>query len=842
MKRTIIRSCVCVVTFVAALIVSSMLLNRGNTDMTADMEPPRLPSVYVDADGLRVNMMDGYLGEMEEEYMRGRLLPIGTDRKLSIGILTYGTQVESLAFEVRSADGTRLVEDTQVSGMTEEDGVLKADIVLKDLIDEGTEYCVIFKLTLEDGREASYYMRVIQQESPGMQEKLDFVASFSEDTFDDASCAALAVYMETDSSEDNSTLSRMTIHSSLDQLGWGSLDVRRETEPVFTIMDMTGQTASIQVEYLVSYTRYEREVHAFVKEVYRIRTGTERMYLLDYERTMSEYFSEDASSFVDEEVVLGIRDTDVEMAESEGGNIVAFAQNGVLYSLNVTENRIARLFSFHDADNLDERAFPDDRNFKILQVDEAGNVFFMVYGYISSGRRQGYCGAQLYFYDGSANTVEELAFIPSGKSPEILKAQIDQLAYINGKYELYLFLNDQICCVHLDSQTVDITAENLSMDSCSVSESNRMIAWQSGERYASESLILMNLSTGEQTRIEAGSGNYILPLGFMGEDIVYGIARQADITRDDTGAMVFPMYQVKIQDESGELLMTYEKEGYYVTGCEMSGNQIILSRVERDAQGDYVTAEDDQIVSSQTEAKRTNTIITVPTENDDRLTEIQLRSGIKTGQLKVLTPGEVLYEGSRQVDLPPSQETVELYYVYSPDGEVTFAATPREAIERAEESSGSVTARGGFYIWRAERLHTSNQIMAIEGTAADEERSSLEVCLDVILTYEGVTRNTGYLLEQGKTVAEILQENLENVQVLELTGCSLENILYYPDREIPVLALLEDGNAVLITGFNERNVVLMDPQTGRISWMGLNDASAWFEENGNMFVSCVGMQ
>ena len=842
MKRTIIRSCVCVVTFVAALIVSSMLLNRGNTDMTADMEPPRLPAVYVDADGLRVNMMDGYLGEMEEEYMRGRLLPIGTDRKLSIGILTYGTQVESLAFEVRSADGTRLVEDTQVSGMTEEDGVLKADIVLKDLIDEGTEYCVIFKLTLEDGREASYYMRVIQQESPGMQEKLDFVASFSEDTFDDASCAALAVYMETDSSEDNSTLSRVTIHSSLDQLGWGSLDVRRETEPVFTIMDMTGQTASIQVEYLVSYTRYEREVHAFVKEVYRIRTGTERMYLLDYERTMSEYFSEDASSFVDEEVVLGIRDTDVEMAESEGGNIVAFAQNGVLYSLNVTENRIARLFSFHDADNLDERAFPDDRNFKILQVDEAGNVFFMVYGYISSGRRQGYCGAQLYFYDGSANTVEELAFIPSGKSPEILKAQIDQLAYINGKYELYLFLNDQICCVHLDSQTVDITAENLSMDSCSVSESNRMIAWQSGERYASESLILMNLSTGEQTRIEAGSGNYILPLGFMGEDIVYGIARQADITRDDTGAMVFPMYQVKIQDESGELLMTYEKEGYYVTGCEMSGNQIILSRVERDAQGDYVTAEDDQIVSSQTEAKRTNTIITVPTENDDRLTEIQLRSGIKTGQLKVLTPGEVLYEGSRQVDLPPSQETVELYYVYSPDGEVTFAATPREAIERAEESSGSVTARGGFYIWRAERLHTSNQIMAIEGTAADEERSSLEVCLDVILTYEGVTRNTGYLLEQGKTVAEILQENLENVQLLELTGCSLSSVLYYPDREIPVLALLEDGNAVLITGFNERNVVLMDPQTGQVSRMGLNDATAWFEENGNMFVSYVEMQ
>ena len=227
---------------------------------------------------------------------------------------------------------------------------------------------------------------------------------------------------------------------------------------------------------------------------------------------------------------------------------------------------------------------------------------------------------------------------------------------------------------------------------------------------------------------------------------------------------------------------------------------------------------------------------------DDRLTEIQMRNGVKTGQLKVLTPGEVLYEGSRQVDIPPSQETVELYYVYDPDGEVTFAATPRRGHRARGGKCRLSDGKGRFLYLETERLHTSNQIMAIEGTAADEERSSLEVCLDVILTYEGVTRNTGYLMEQGKTVTEILQENLENVQVLDLTGCSLENILYYPDREIPVLALLEDGNAVLITGFNERNVVLMDPQTGRISWMGLNDASAWFEENGNMFVSCVGMQ
>jgi len=157
----------------------------------------------------------------------------------------------------------------------------------------------------------------------------------------------------------------------------------------------------------------------------------------------------------------------------------------------------------------------------------------------------------------------------------------------------------------------------------------------------------------------------------------------------------------------------------------------------------------------------------------------------------------------------------------------------------AYDTAGTVTSRDGFYVWRKERKNTRNQIMAIEGTAISEERRSLAVCLDVMLAYEGVMRNSEYLLEQGETVRQVLEENLENVQVLDLTGCSLESVLYYPDREIPVLAMLNDGNAVLIIGFNEMNVVLMNPESGTVYKMGMNDAQTWFEENGNEFLSYV---
>ena len=102
--------------------------------------------------------------------------------------------------------------------------------------------------------------------------------------------------------------------------------------------------------------------------------------------------------------------------------------------------------------------------------------------------------------------------------------------------------------------------------------------------------------------------------------------------------------------------------------------------------------------------------------------------------------------------------------------------------------------------------------------------------------------NSQYLLDQGKTIMEILQENMENVQVLDLTGCTLDALLYYVNYDIPVLALLQNGEAVLITGFNEYNVVIMEPAKGTLYKKGMNDSTEWFLENGNCFITYVKME
>ena len=62
-------------------------------------------------------------------------------------------------------------------------------------------------------------------------------------------------------------------------------------------------------------------------------------------------------------------------------------------------------------------------------------------------------------------------------------------------------------------------------------------------------------------------------------------------------------------------------------------------------------------------------------------------------------------------------------------------------------------------------------------------------------------------------------------------------MLYYVNRDIPVLACLNDGNAVLITGFNQYNVVIMNPSKGTLAKMGMNDATDWFAKSGNAFIT-----
>ena len=635
----------------------------------------------------------------------------------------------------------------------------------------------------------------------------------------------------------------MTIHSSFDQVTWGNLKVNRITEPLVSIRELTDQTGAFRIEYLASVRDGRQTNHYRVSEYYRIRYTPDRMYLLDYEREMNQIFNEEAEVFVNDKIMLGIAGDDVKIHESDGGNVFAFVVADKLYSYNVTDNKLARLFSFYEnIEGLtDLRNMYDRHDIRILSVDETGNVNFMVYGYMNRGRHEGNMGVVVYNYNSMTNTVEEKIYIPYQKSYELLKNDISRLSYVNRVNVYYFMLNGCVYAVNLETEVCQVIAHGLREGRYHVSESNKMLVWQEGEDlYAGSRLVLMNLNTQSRTGIEAEEGEYISILGFMDEDMIYGLTKREDIVEEKNRSVMMPMYCVRIQSENGDVLKTYQKDGIYVAGSVIEENQIMLSRVVwNEETQEYEAISDDHIMSTQQVKEGVNTIGKVVTENYETIRQISVKNEIDAKGLKRLTPREVLFEGNHNVAITEPEETEPRYYVYGKNGIEGIYANPGRAVALAYSAAGVVVDDDGGYVWRRESRSARNQIMAITEDEMSETRSSLAVCLDTILKFEGISRNTQRLLDSGSTVFSILDTDLQEETILDLTGCSLDAVLYYVNKDIPVLALLEDDNAVLIVGFNELNIVVMDPITGTLYKKGMNDSTEWLSENGNRFITYV---
>jgi hypothetical protein len=837
MKKTIIRIAVCVVVFLASALIIGSIMNQGHNNMTMEMAPATLPMITMESGGVACNELHGNTVEMDVAYQKDCITLLGEGRQANFTVDTFGREITEISTEVRSIDGSRLIENSEVTGWKANGKSFSVSLTLKDLIDTNTQYSLTLILELEGEQKVYYYTTILWNDDVHISEILEFATDFHGKLYDKEVAKELTKYLEPNSKlTDNGTFHKVNIHSSFQQITWGSLEPVQEDAASIRLTQISGNVASLLMDFVVSTGEGKNKIYYNVEEYYRVRYTSERMYLLDYERTMTQ-IPDTTRMYANDKILLGITDENVDMMESADGNTVVFSDMGQLLSYNAATNGLTVIFSFYDKDNADRRTLYDNHGIKILDVDEGGNVKFAVYGYMNRGRHEGETGIQIISYDNSLNTIEEEVYIPYSKSYAVLKDEMEQLLYRNRQQHVYFFLENGVYDVDLENRSAEQLVSIRQDDSLQVSENHEIIVWQEGDDINhSNQLNVRNLNTGEQTVIRAEDGEAIRPLGFMGEDIIYGVARESDIRTENSGQIFYPMYKVCISNSSGDNLKEYGQDGIYIVDCAIEGNQITLSRIQRSENGSYQEILDDQIMNNVEEEPGQNKVVTADIDIYERYVQIQTKTTIDTKTIKVLNPKEVVFEGGRELTLDAVSE-VSRYYVYNAYGVQGIYSAPGKAVKEAYDSAGVVANDRGITVWLKGNRVSRNQIMAIKEESVTDQKNSLTVCLDNILRHAGITRNTEYDLAQGKTAIQILEENMTGVQVLDLSGCSLDAVLYYVNQDIPVLAILEDGEAVLVTGFNEFNVVIMEPSTGKLYKKGMNDATTWFAENGNHFIS-----
>ena len=837
MKKTIIRIAVCVVVFLASALIIGSIMNQGHNNMTMEMAPATLPMITMESGGVACNELHGNTVELDVAYQKDCITLLGEGRQANFTVDTFGREITGISTEVRSIDGSRLIENSEVTGWKANGKSFSVSLTLKDLIDTNTQYSLTLILELEGEQKVYYYTTILWNDDVHISEILEFATDFHGKLYDKEMAKELTKYLEPNSKlTDNGTFHKVNIHSSFQQITWGSLEPVQEDAASIRLTQISGNVASLLMDFVVSTGEGKNKIYYNVEEYYRVRYTSERMYLLDYERTMTQ-IPDTTRMYANDKILLGITDENVDIMESADGNTVVFSDMGQLLSYNAATNGLTVIFSFYDKDNADRRTLYDNHGIKILDVDEGGNVKFAVYGYMNRGRHEGETGIQIISYDNSLNTIEEEVYIPYSKSYAVLKDEMEQLLYRNRQQHVYFFLENGVYDVDLENRSAEQLVSIRQDDSLQVSENHEIIVWQEGDDINhSNQLNVRNLNTGEQTVIRAEDGEAIRPLGFMGEDIIYGVARESDIRTENSGQIFYPMYKVCISNSSGDNLKEYGQDGIYIVDCAIEGNQITLSRIQRSENGSYQEILDDQIMNNVEEEPGQNKVVTADIDIYERYVQIQTKTTIDTKTIKVLNPKEVVFEGGRELTLDAVSE-VSRYYVYNAYGVQGIYSAPGKAVKEAYDSAGVVANDRGITVWLKGNRVSRNQIMAIKEESVTDQKNSLTVCLDNILRHAGITRNTEYDLAQGKTAIQILEENMTGVQVLDLSGCSLDAVLYYVNQDIPVLAILEDGEAVLVTGFNEFNVVIMEPSTGKLYKKGMNDATTWFAENGNHFIS-----
>lgn len=822
MNKTMKKAVILAVIFVVAVILY-FTLNRGNRNQEgnvyAAMEGATLPVAYVSMYGRDMNCMRGYRQDMGQAAVRESLTILPEDRALNVRLTDYDGTILGIRYEIRSLDLQRLVENTRLESWEEgEDGV-NAVLPIQNLLTKEREYLLRLEVDTEQHGTTYYYTRIMQSDNVNISSMIDLAVDFSVRTFDYEQAKSLVTYLESNNTEDNSTFGRTTIRSSFSQLTWGNLKMQPLGNAQVTLRELDGMMASVQIRYLTTRQGEGEGAELYeAEENFTFKWNELRTYMMDYERTVNQVFQGDQSAYSGKRIMLGITNDDrVGVKRSENGKVIAFLANRDLWSYNQDGRRAVKIFSFRGENAEDVREGYGSHDIRILDVEDNGDIDFLVYGYMNRGRHEGQMGVACYRYNVSPNAVEERFFIPVQSSYEQLEADMQQLATKTATEMLYLYVDHAIYGIDLQSNEYMVVADALSEGNYAISTDKSRIAWQEGgELYESKSLNLMDLDSGEKKEIHAPEGELVRTLGFVGGDLVYGLARDGDLWVENGKVRELPMYALEIMNEEMAVETRYEKDSTYIANVSVEESRVHLNRVSKVSGQSYSVSQEDTIVCNEGMGPgQLDGIGWYASQDKGKLYFVQVDNEIRSSRnIRVSMPKRVGYDNSETLELKSNYQLQGMeFYAYGGGQLLGVTQNFTKALQLAYDRMGIVVGPDQQILWsRVNREGVSNIKDPITAFARVQHH------------LEGFSSSKTY--SDGPTL-------------LDARGCSMMQVLYFADQGIPVLAYTGEGEYLLICGFDQYNVTVYNPVTREMTKVGLNDGTEYFRQRGNDFVCAI---
>ncbi len=811
MKNFFKRFLVLLVVFILGVAGTAFLMNNETTDDRSDMNDAVLPEVMVQFGDVLTNRMYGYRQPMEADFVRDSVTPLDTTKKLTLVVNPYDTKVRNLSYEIRTSDGSKVMENRTIKSLdTGSDGYLRTEIEISSGLLMNQEYSLQITLSTNHG-DAYYYTRVVSRSATYTEQYAKFADDFVQMSLDKTQADNLAAYLETSDSASSRNFAGLNINSPLADISWGNLNPQLSKAGIPVIKDINETTASISIEYEISAQNENGNTEYYlVTDFYRMRYDETRIRLLDFKRSASEVFDPSLSVISNSGLLLGVRSKDVDYLTNEDGSVTAFTQNGDIWSYVPDTGKFVEIFTFRKDTESDFRDARVEHDIKLLSVENNGDVDFMVYGYMNRGAHEGYSGVGIYHYNNDQGAIEEQVFIPCTESFEFLQEDLGTLSYVNQSGQLFIMIAGNLYQINIDENTYEVLADHIDSDDFGVSVTNAHAAWKSESGDYAGQIEFIDFDTMERRRIVPEASQKLDLLGFMNEDLIYGIVLDGDTLPNATGYMIDGITTFRIEGFDGTVKKEYHQDGLYVAGVTVGTTLMEFTLVQKS--GDiYKGVKKDNIMNNSTAATDKTSVEQTSSSRQGVIVRLTFEDSPSSEEPLILY-AKVRNAGEKVVDIQVDKSSVEeVYYVYAGGGLDSVWTDPAKAVQRADKQTGVVLNRAQQYVWERGNMKTQ------------------------------ITLNTTDIPEIIRT-ASLDVQNLQNglgdsAKVTDLTGCSLENVLYEVSAQRAVIARTGSDSSVVIVGYDQYNTYLLDPSTGEVKPYGMNDSTALFKNAGNMFIT-----
>jgi len=762
--------------FFAALLFYFMHAYRSmdrNSRVYANMGESKLPYVYMLMGEKKINPLHGYYQEMSGSVVRDSIAILPEDRKLLLFANLKKNSIEAAFYDIRSLDGSELIEKDSKAELEKTSEGVKITLPIQNLIQEGKEYQLRLRLDMGENS-VYYYTRILLGKEKMAEEMLNLGESFTRKTFSKSEAKSLSTYLESEDTMDNSDLSHVNLHSSFQQITWGESGMSLDGDIEISLKELSGIMGLIQLRYATKAEDKEGNTRRFYNEDnFVMRYDSQRIYLMDFDRRTTEIFDTQNFRFQEKSLLLGVDSAEQMQSQCSGNKeYYAFSKGNALYRLN-SEGVLTRIFTYLTEENNRFRGDFLSHGIRLMDVKDNGDVDFLVYGYISRGRHEGYTGIVFYTYDNSDNTVVENFFLPLQENKEELEESLHSLAYYAGNKMFYLYYGGTVYGIDTNSFEVLTLASALKEGELSSSEDGQYLAYdeKNGESELSSTVVFKNLKL-DRTRNISEENKLFSVIGFIENDLIIGVQDKALGTEWNPQGEI-PVEEIRIIGPDQNEKLSYKKENLYFSNFSISENQLSFDEYSHSENG-YSYAGKDSILSNKVEEEKT---LKPEPINGGGMGKNYLLPypGKKIKKITVQNPEKFSIEKAGSIELN-QEKTPEAgrFFAYSLGHYRGNYANMERAIGAVNENFGYILDGKQSFLW-----NRTDRPGVIIGKTRENEIT------DFVAEIPELRNSLGF----------------KNGKILNLYGVSLNSALYYTAKGYPLMIRIE-GNWELITGYN----------------------------------------